>query len=191
MKPIDNAGQNTLGGTSPSQTIFSGDFSRDCPGASVLGCGSYATIWRAKDHHTGKVFAVKTFRRDGLMRIPLWECKVATQLMKSWHPNIVRIHHVFENPTVGMLSIVMDLCSGGDLRQKICAARSEAERACAPYKAPTHSMRWLSQVLLALEYLHLDMNMLHLDIKPDNVVFDEKDNAKLIDFGFCNLGRES
>ena len=43
---------------------------------------------------------------------------------------------------------------------------------------------YMSQTLNALNYLHTDQNLVHLDVKPENVILDSKSNSvKLIDFG--------
>merc|ERR1719265_972512 len=52
-------------------------------------------------------------------------------------------------------------------------------------------MKWFGHVFLGLEHLHVQLEMLHLDIKPDNIVFDTEGNAKLTDFGFAHQGKLS
>lgn len=191
LKPVDGEGSCPDGDIKDAQMLFVENNVGKVPGPAVLGRGSYAVIWRAKDQHTGQLCAVKTFRKDGLMRIPKWECKVSSQLTKHKHPFIVRIHQVFQNMTMGSFSIVMECCPGGDLRYKIYTAWKAAQQAETAYEAPAEALRWLGQVLLGLEHLHLELNMLHLDIKPDNVLINGNGNAMLIDFGFSNLGERA
>jgi thiamine kinase-like enzyme len=163
------------------------------PQETIIGRGSYAVIWRGRDQHTGKVYAVKTFQSDRCMqnRIPVWECNVCSQLVQDSHPNISRIYQVFQNPAVPLFSIVMELCTGGDLHQKICSVRCAAKDGALVYQAPGEALSWLGQIFAGIEYLHLERDMLHLDVKPANVVIDAEGTAKLTDFGFCCLGTKS
>merc|ERR1711998_92834 len=80
---------------------------------------------------------------------------------------------------------------GGDLQQQICAAWTESSEKSMSYKPPAEAMKWLCQTFLGLEHLHVDTAILHRDIKPDNIVFDSKGNAKIADFGFAKFGRRA
>ncbi|MDE7376354.1 MAG: serine/threonine protein kinase, partial [Muribaculaceae bacterium] len=95
----------------------------------------------------------------------------ARSLNKLSHPNIVRVSDVFEEN--GTNYYVMDYIEGRSLH------------AAMYYDGPlseARMMNYMTQIMDALEYLH-SRNMLHLDIKPDNIMVDAKDRAILIDFG--------
>jgi hypothetical protein len=191
VKPVDSEGKAIC--IADMRSFHDTILADAVPQETVLGRGSYATIWRGRDHHTGKVYAVKTFQSDRCMqnRIPVWECNVSAQLAEGSHPNVNRIYQVFQNPAIPLFSVVMDLCSGGDLHQKICSARSAAQDKPPAYQAPAEALSWLGHIFAGIEYLHLEREMLHLDIKPANVAINSDGTAKLIDFGFCNLGKKS
>lgn len=69
----------------------------------------------------------------------------------------------------------MEFCPHGDLFSIIVKLKSVPEE-------PAKVM--LKQVLLALQYLH-DHDIGHRDIKPENIMLDEKEHAKLTDFGLA------
>lgn len=70
------------------------------------------------------------------------------------------------------LYLVLDYCSGGDLRYHL------------PYKLfnEEETRFMVACIILALEYVH-SHGVLHRDIKPENLVFDEKGYLMLTDFG--------
>lgn len=95
----------------------------------------------------------------------------ARNLNKLSHPNIVRVSDVFvEN---GTNYYVMDYIEGRSLH--------DAMYSDGPLSEP-RMMKYMGQIMDALEYLH-GRNMLHLDIKPDNIMITPADKAVLIDFG--------
>jgi calcium-dependent protein kinase len=90
------------------------------------------------------------------------------------HPNIVRAIETFEFE--GMISLVMELCSGGDLYVR--DPYSEAEAA-----------RIVSSILSAIAYMH-SQNVVHRDLKFENVLFvntSPMSDVKLIDFGLSRV----
>lgn len=95
----------------------------------------------------------------------------ARSLNKLSHPNIVRVSDVFEEN--GTNYYVMDYIEGRSLHSAMYYDGPLSE---------ARMMNYMHQIMDALEYLH-GRNMLHLDIKPDNIMVDAKDKAILIDFG--------
>ena len=49
------------------------------------------------------------------------------------------------------------------------------------------SRKYFRQLILALEYCHNELKIIHRDIKPDNLLIDADDNVKLSDFGVSLL----
>lgn len=96
--------------------------------------------------------------------------KEAENLSKLNHPNIVKVMESFE--TNNTIYYVMEYFSGGSLEQKL---GNEG----IPIK---EAIDYTNQIGNAIAYMH-EHKMLHLDLKPGNVVLDDKGNAVLIDFG--------
>jgi len=88
-------------------------------------------------------------------------------------PLIVRMHHTFQDPY--NCYVVMDLLLGGDLKYHLGFTRTGGfpEREAQFYSAG---------ILLSLGYLH-SLKVLHRDVKPENVILDEKGYPRLTDLG--------
>ena len=98
----------------------------------------------------------------------------ARRIYSLSHPNIVKVSALFdENDTA---YYVMNYVEGESLAQKSKKGKlSESQ-----------IMRYLDQLLSALDYIHT-RGITHLDIKPGNIMIDHNDNVVLIDFGASKL----
>ena len=97
--------------------------------------------------------------------------KEARNIARFNHPNIVRIIDVFEEN--GTAYYVMEYAENGSLADKVKDQN--------PLSEPV-ATRYILQVASALDYIH-QQRMNHLDIKPANIMLNEKDESVLIDFG--------
>lgn len=95
----------------------------------------------------------------------------AQSLCALEHPNIVHVFDVFEEN--GTAYYVMDYIDGPSLNDLVKKNGPMSEQKALGY---------IKQVADALKYVH-SCNRLHLDVKPGNIMVDEKDRAILIDFG--------
>jgi len=80
----------------------------------------------------------------------------------------------------------MEYCKGGDLGKIIQSCRQSNEK--GSFIAEDFIWRIFTQVVYALYECHRRKNkqiILHRDLKPSNIFLDEKQNAKLGDFGFA------
>lgn len=87
------------------------------------------------------------------------------------HPNIVNVLEVFVTNNTCYYS--MEYLSGGSLSDLIQENDGLPE---------AEALKYIKQIGDALSYMH-SMKMLHLDIKPANIVFDDNHVAKIIDYG--------
>jgi len=161
------------------------------PETAVLGRGSFGTVWRAKDAHTGRSYAVKnvTVPPRGFAKAAQRESDVADRLSKEPHRCVVQLYHAKHFPDLRMYAFVMELCTRGSLTDHIRELRLGAET----YEAPSEAFSWIGQILLGMEHLH-SMGMLVRDLKADNVVLTDGGRgllAKLTDFGLCRFGTEA
>lgn len=142
----------------------------------VLGEGSYSLVSLATHRASGLLFALKEIDRTRLRRLQLepqlrWEINLQRTLR---HPHIVRLYSYFITPSC--ISLVLEYCRGGTLRQRVRAAPQ------ARLTEPQAS-RFTRHVAKALAHLHR-LGVAHRDLKLENVLLTEDGIAKLADFGW-------
>ena len=96
---------------------------------------------------------------------------------KLVHPNIIQISD--QNPEREYPYFVMDLATGGNLRDRIKAG--EGGRLDVALAVSV-----LIQMVYAVKFAH-DQGILHLALKPENILFDSFGNIKITDFGFARI----
>ncbi|NJS40244.1 MAG: serine/threonine protein kinase [Rhodobacteraceae bacterium] len=97
----------------------------------------------------------------------------ALNLSKLNHPNIVKVHQVFQDNETAYMA--MDLVDGPDLLETV--------EGTAPRLTPEEITVALTKMLDALGYVHAQ-GFLHRDISPDNILLDRATGEPvLIDFG--------
>jgi len=158
----------------------------------VLGSGTYGVVWRAQDRNTGKLYAVKNIKASvGRGSLVERECDMSNHLRLQPHPCIVGLFAVHCFPEMSFYMIVMELCTGGDLQDKLKEYRKRAADNKQPYVMPELGFKWIGQMFLGLEHLHLNMKALLRDLKPGNVVIGANGISKLTDFGLGRAGTQS
>jgi len=140
----------------------------------TIGRGGMAQVYLGEDRKLRRPVVVKLVREDLLNAPDAAEVreqffKEARTLSALDHPNIVPIHafgHFQERPFM-----VMEYLPNNSLSRRM----SEF----ADHKTAANL---LAQIADALHYAHRN-GVIHRDVKPDNILFDETDTPKLTDFG--------
>ncbi|KAM5561678.1 phosphoenolpyruvate carboxylase kinase 1 [Rosa sericea] len=145
-----------------------------------IGRGRFGTILRAFCPVSAESVAVKIIDKSLLTDETDRAClekepKIMTLL--SPHPNILKIHNVFE--TEDSMAMVLELCEPETLYDKI---------AHRPLPEP-EAAGLMKQLLGAIAHCHR-MGVVHRDLKPENVLFDSRNNLKLADFGSAEWSGE-
>jgi len=140
-----------------------------------LGEGSYGSVSRAKNLSTGQVRACKSISKSHMKNADRFKAEIA--LMKIMdHPNIIKLYETFEDHR--NVYLIMELCNGGELFDKIIEAGHFTE---------TQVAILMQQIIRAIYYMH-ENRVCHRDLKPENFLFMTKDPIdknmlKIIDFG--------
>ena len=142
-----------------------------------VGQGSMSKVWRARDVMTGRMLAVKVLdkmkterfesRFIGLKKPGEGEISISLQ-----HPNVVKtIEHGMT--TTDEPYLVMDFVEGLSLSYLVDVQNEQMQ---------THRLNYVIQLGEAISYLHRQ-NWIHRDLCPRNVMVDQDNLVKLIDFG--------
>jgi len=128
-----------------------------------LGKGTFGSVYLAKHRKTGIRRAVKVIPQDGADDETLTRLDSEIgRLLTLDHPHIVKLYDCYKGGE--NLYVVMDFCSGGDLSKYAKKMRSEGLRVTEGVLA-----KLMRQLLMAVAHVHWH-GLLHLDIKPANVV---------------------
>ncbi|CCW67673.1 unnamed protein product [Phytomonas sp. Hart1] len=99
------------------------------------------------------------------------------------HKNIVRLYEVIEDPNADELYLVMQYVDKGVVAD--IQLNDDSDKVCEPM-APSRVGQIGRQVLAGLEYLH-HRNVVHRDIKPQNILIDSNSVSYLSDFGLAEV----
>ncbi|MGE0710908.1 MAG: bifunctional serine/threonine-protein kinase/formylglycine-generating enzyme family protein [Planctomycetota bacterium] len=140
-----------------------------------LGEGSMGAVFRVSDPATGRQFAVKVMTIEGNEQaFKRFEREAEAMLKVLGHPNVLKVHETGEMR--GMRYLVLDLAGGGDLSERLRRGPLDSREVARLGEA----------LARGLAHVH-DQGILHRDLKPDNVLFDDAGNPQLSDFGVARL----
>ncbi|KAG5725163.1 G2-specific protein kinase nimA [Termitomyces sp. T112] len=167
----------------------------------VIGNGSFGIIRKVRRKSDGLIFARKELNFERMNERDRKQIVAEVNILKDLgHDHIVRYHDRYVDRDAGILYILMEYCGGGDLSTVIKQA-SRINRPISEDKIWSYFL----QILLALNHCHhpnghartssggnnvydnagtsTRAQILHRDLKPDNVFLDTADKVKLGDFG--------
>ncbi|CRG95327.1 calcium dependent protein kinase 3, putative [Plasmodium gallinaceum] len=146
-----------------------------------LGKGTYGCVYKATDKLLKISRAVKVVSKKKLKNIPRFRQEI--DIMKNLdHPNVVKLLETFEDDE--QIYLVMELCTGGELFDKI------VKKGCFIESYASFIMK---QIYSVVNYLHI-RNISHRDLKPENFLFYDKNPdslIKIIDFGLASYFSDS
>ena len=139
-----------------------------------IGQGAFGKVNLGLNVLTGRVVAIKSFKKKPIekFRHRMKKIQAETELMKRFnHKNITKILEVFNDEEY--MLIVMEYINGGNLFSFVKKRRKLSEKMA----------RFLfRQIILGIHHIH-SKNVVHRDIKLENILIDFNNNVKICDFG--------
>ena len=166
---------------------------------SEVGRGAFGIVYRSRDHGLGRVVALKVLipgaaaEPDAVERFRR-EATILARLGR--HPNVVQVfdagnqgavHYIamdyVNGPSLARLLAPPSGCTAGDAERTLVRdhdSRSEL------LKNPAFATRFVAKTARALEHAHLH-GVVHRDIKPGNILVDERNEPQVTDFGLAKI----
>jgi len=160
-----------------------------------LGEGSYAEVRLCKEKSHNQLYAIKIMNKDLLKKKNVGsnstfmdDVKREIAIMKKLqHEHILQLYEVMDDPKVNKMYLVLEYMKNGDLMQM--TKGNARTNTCEPL---SDLKTWYvsRQVLLGLKYLH-DNDIVHGDLKPQNLLVSDTGVVKLADFGISKMVEKS
>ena len=159
------------------------DFHAKFNTVKMIGKGSFARVYLIENKKTKRQFAVKAFSKEYLLSQPKGRESLMNEIevmQKLKHPYIMSLEEVHESKN--SIYLVVELLEGGELLHYISAKENLTS---ADY------YQVIKCILEALSYM-ADKNIMHRDLKPDNMILKEKNKLnqctlKIVDFGLSTM----
>uniref|UniRef100_A0A8C5QEV5 Uncharacterized protein n=1 Tax=Leptobrachium leishanense TaxID=445787 RepID=A0A8C5QEV5_9ANUR len=146
----------------------------------VLGRGGFGKVMLAKFKVTKELFAIKTIKlaesSSSDIQSILTEREILTTISSVRHPFVTNLFASFH--TNDRAYFAMEYAAGGNLSTRLKSLKLFSEPMARFYTAC---------VVLGVEFLH-QQNIIHRDLKLDNIVLDREGFAKITDFGLGKIG---
>jgi len=146
----------------------------------ILGHGHFGTVREAAQLAPSSrrlKFAIKSIPKDKIHPKGLSFMRRELEVLRMVdHPNVIKCHEIYEDQRY--VHVVMELCTGGDLFDRLISHGQYTEQQTA---------QMMKKIVSAVSYLH-SMNICHRDIKADNFLFETGEDSadiKIIDFGLA------
>uniref|UniRef100_A0A3Q1JQ25 non-specific serine/threonine protein kinase n=2 Tax=Anabas testudineus TaxID=64144 RepID=A0A3Q1JQ25_ANATE len=142
----------------------------------TIGKGNFAVVKLATHIITKAKVAIKIVDKTQLDDENLKKIFREVQIMKLLkHPHIIRLYQVME--TERMIYLVTEYASGGEIFDHLVAHGRMAEK---------DARKKFKQIVAAVHFCHC-RNIVHRDLKAENLLLDHNLNIKIADFGFSNI----
>ncbi|KAG0172634.1 hypothetical protein DFQ28_007650 [Apophysomyces sp. BC1034] len=141
--------------------------------------GAFGSVFLAKKRATGDYYAIKFLKKsDMIAKNQVTNVKAERMILMTQtdSPFVTKLFYTFQSKDY--LYLVLEYLNGGDCSALIKVLGSLPE---------DWARNYLAEVTLGLEYLQ-SRNVIHRDLKPDNLLIDQNGHLKLTDFGLSRIG---
>ena len=141
-----------------------------------LGIGAFARVTLVENPHSKQVFALKKMRKNLIVETSQQEHILNEKNIMAAldNPFCVKLFATFKDEL--NVYFLMEPVLGGELFSLLRHTKTFRRRTAAPY---------CGCAVLALEYLHTELNVIYRDLKPENIMIANNGYCKLTDFGFA------
>lgn len=141
-----------------------------------IGRGASGTIYKGYHRSSKKEVAIKEIQETNLHDIKK-NIRTEIKLMKRLkHENIVELYDVVFDYSYNNVYLIIEYCPDGDF-SKFQKKKPIQE---------VHVQRYMKQLMSGLKYLK-EFNIMHRDLKPQNILIDKNGSIKLTDFGYAKV----
>ena len=153
----------------------------------ILGTGELANVYLATDSTTGKKYALKIFDKVHLFEHSagfdaVKSMKRESQVLKQISsPFVLQGLKMWQDTTT--VNFLLPLIQGGELSKRLNDYTAETNEQGLP---TDHVIFYSACIAEALSHMH-QRNIAYRDLKPDNVMINEKGYCVLIDLGFTKV----
>jgi serine/threonine-protein kinase RIO1 len=155
--------------------------------SQLLGCGAFGKVYKAVDDE-GNDYAIKVYNKRAMRSRWVGKGKTALSLINSEiqimecanHQNLLILYEVINREEYHKIYLILEYAGNGTLQTRDKMTEQQAKV-------------YFKQLMSAVEYLHEALQVVHRDIKPQNILFDSQDTLKLCDFGsaqFVQYGKD-
>ena len=147
----------------------------------IIGQGGYGKVYEVQNLKTSRYYACKKVSKINILNYDKFKSEISIML-KADHPNIVKLYEIYES--IKSLYLIMEICRGGPLFQKITERAQEKNM-----YSEKDAANIFTQIMSAIEYCHIK-GIYHRDLKPENILYlnevenEEKNSLKIINFIF-------
>ncbi|KAK3109219.1 rim15, signal transduction response regulator [Teratosphaeriaceae sp. CCFEE 6253] len=141
--------------------------------------GAFGSVYLSKKKSTGEYYAIKVLKKADMIaknQVTNVKAERAIMMLQGESDYVAKLYWTFSSKEY--LYLVMEYLNGGD-----CASLVKSLGALPE----DWTRKYVSEILLCVQHLH-SRQVVHRDLKPDNLLIDAKGHLKLTDFGLSRMG---